>query len=106
MKKTLVLAAVTALALGVLAACGGSKKADGSAAETKAASSGKTTFRTVDEIKKSGVIRIGVFTDKAPFGYVDANGVNQGYDVVYAQRIAQDLGVKVEFTSLDPAARA
>ena len=30
MKKTLVLAAVTALALGVLAACGGSKKADGS----------------------------------------------------------------------------
>ena len=106
MKKTLVLAAVTALALGVLAACGGSKKADSSAAETKAASSGKTTFRTVDEIKKSGVIRIGVFTDKAPFGYVDANGVNQGYDVVYAQRIAQDLGVKVEFTSLDPAARA
>ena len=60
----------------------------------------------MDEIKKSGVIRIGVFTDKAPFGYVDANGVNQGYDVVYAQRIAQDLGVKVEFTSLDPAARA
>ena len=105
MKKTLVLAAVTALALGVLAACGGSKKADGSAAETKTASSGKTTFRTVDEIKQSGVIRIGVFTDKAPFGYVDQNGVNQGYDVVYAQRIAQDLGVKVEFTSLDPASR-
>ena len=44
MKKTLVLAAVTALALGVLAACGGSKKADGSAAESK--SGGKTTFRT------------------------------------------------------------
>ena len=103
MKKTLVLAAVTALAIGVLAACGGSKKADGSAAESKSA--GKTTFRTVDEIKKSGVIRIGVFTDKAPFGYVDQNGVNQGYDVVYAQRIAQDLGVKVEFTSLDPASR-
>ena len=103
MKKTLVLAAVTALAIGVLAACGGSKKADGSAAGSKSA--GKTTFRTVDEIKKSGVIRIGVFTDKAPFGYVDQNGVNQGYDVVYAQRIAQDLGVKVEFTSLDPASR-
>ena len=45
MKKTLVLAAVTALAIGVLAACGGSKKADGSAAESKSA--GKTTFRTV-----------------------------------------------------------
>ena len=105
MKKTLVLAALTTLALGVLAACGSGKKAEGGAAETKTASSGKTTFRTVDEIKQSGVIRIGVFTDKAPFGYVNQNGVNQGYDVVYAQRIAKDLGVKVEFTSLDPASR-
>jgi len=32
-------------------------------------------------------------------------GVNQGYDVYYAHRIADDLGVKVEFTSLDPASR-
>ena len=39
-------------------------------------SSGKTTAkaRTIDEIKKSGELRIAVFGDKKPFGYVDNDG--------------------------------
>lgn len=61
--------------------------------------------RSVEEIKQSGLIKIGVFSDKAPFGYVDENGQYQGYDVYFARRIAKDLGVKVEFTALDPASR-
>lgn len=73
------------------------------AAETSAAASGN--FRTLDEIKQSGTVKIGVFSDKAPFGYVDDKGEYQGYDVYYAHRIADDLGVNVEFTSLDPASR-
>ena len=36
------------------------------------------------QIKENGVIRIGVFGDKPPFGYVDANGKNQGFDVEVA----------------------
>lgn len=63
------------------------------------------TYRTVEEIQGSGKIVIGVFSDKAPFGYVDENGEYQGYDVYFAQRIAQDLGVEVEFVSTDPASR-
>ncbi len=62
-------------------------------------------YRTLDEIKESGVVKIGVFTDKAPFGYIDENGENQGYDVYFGNRIAEDLGVEVEYTSLDPASR-
>lgn len=62
--------------------------------------------RNLDEIKTSGVVKIGVFSDKAPFGYVDENGEYQGYDVYFARRIAKDLGVKPEFISLDPASRA
>ena len=62
-------------------------------------------FRTLDKIKESGVIRIGVFSDKAPFGYVDENGDYQGYDVYFAERLAKDLGTDVEYTSLDPASR-
>lgn len=61
--------------------------------------------RSVEEIKQSGLIKIGVFSDKAPFGYVDENGQYQGYDVYFARRIAKDLGVRVEFTALDPASR-
>jgi len=63
------------------------------------------TFRTLDEIKASGVINIGVFSDKNPFGYVDENGDYQGYDVYFANRIGEDLGVKVNFVSTEAANR-
>ena len=85
---------VAALLLVVgLTACGGNN--DDTAA----------SFRTLDEIKESGKIVIGVFSDKAPFGYVDENGKYQGYDVYFAERIAKDLGVAVEYVSTDPASR-
>ena len=47
-----------------------------------------STARTLDEIKESGEIVIGVFSDKKPFGYVDENGEYQGYDVFFAKRLA------------------
>lgn len=47
--------------------------------------------RTLEEIKKSGTVKIGVFSDKNPFGYVDEHGEVQGYDVYFAKRIAKDL---------------
>lgn len=62
-------------------------------------------FRTVQQIKDAGTVRIGVFSDKAPFGSVDANGKYAGYDIEYAERIAQDLGVKVEYVPVEAAAR-
>ena len=62
-------------------------------------------FRTLDEIKSSGTIRIGVFSDKNPFGYVDEYGEYQGYDVFFARRIGEDLGVTVEFVSTEAANR-
>lgn len=64
-----------------------------------------SSFRTLDEIKASGKVVIGVFSDKAPFGYVDENGTYQGYDVYFAERIGKDLGVNVEYVSTDPASR-
>ena len=70
-----------------------------------AAATAAESFRTLDEIKDSGKIVIGVFSDKAPFGYVDENGAYQGYDVYFAERIAKDLGVTVEYVSTDPASR-
>lgn len=66
---------------------------------------GSLWAKSLDEIKAAGVVRIGVFSDKAPFGYVDSKGEYQGYDVYFAKRIAQDLGVKLEFLALDPASR-
>jgi polar amino acid transport system substrate-binding protein len=61
--------------------------------------------RPLNDIKKSGEVIIGVFSDKAPFGYVDSKGKYQGYDVYYGNRLAKDLGVKVKYVSVDPASR-
>lgn len=86
------------LLVSCLAGCGGK-------ADNKNTGNTASSFRTVDEIKKSGKVIIGVFSDKAPFGYVDENGAYQGYDVYFAERIAKDLGVTVEYVSTDPASR-
>ena len=60
-----------------------------------------STARTLDEIKDSGKLVVGVFSDKKPFGYVDENGDYQGYDVYFARRLAEDLGVDLELVSVD-----
>ena len=97
--KKLITLLVLILAIGVFTACQktGEVNAGGS--------SGKTTARTLDEIKKSGKVIIGVFSDKKPFGYVDENGQYQGYDIYYGNRIAKDLGVEVEYVPVEAASR-
>ena len=102
-KKILKLATV-GVAVFALAACG-NKTEEKTEAQAPAQEVSVAKARTVQEIKDSGVIRIGVFTDKAPFGYIDENGKNQGYDVYFTDRLAKDLGVNVEYISLDPASR-
>lgn len=60
-----------------------------------------STARTLDEIKESGELVVGVFSDKKPFGYVDENGDHQGYDVYFARRLAEDLGTELKLVSVD-----
>ena len=72
---------------------------------TLAAASADTVYRTLDDIKASGTVNIGVFSDKNPFGYVDENGEYQGYDVYFARRIGEDLGVTMNFVSTEAANR-
>lgn len=68
----------------------------------------KGTKSSLEQIKESGKIRIGVFSDKAPFGYIDENGDPQGYDVYFGKRIAKDLlgdENAAEFVSVEAASR-
>lgn len=102
MKKFLSLLLTFVVALGALTGCGSSADETTTA---DAEASGDAVYRTLDEIKESGTIKIGVFSDKNPFGYVDENGEYQGYDVYFAERIAQDLGVEVEYVSTEAASR-
>ncbi|MGN0408855.1 MAG: cysteine ABC transporter substrate-binding protein [Candidatus Fimousia sp.] len=100
-KKIIALLLTLVLAVTAFTACGGSSESE----DTKKESSNKEVYRTLDEIKEDGTIKIGVFSDKNPFGYVDEDGNYQGYDVYFAERLAKDLGVKVEYVSTEAANR-
>ena len=102
-KKIAALSLSAVLTAGALTACSGSGTV--SSDEDNSSEKSTVTYRTVDEIKQSGKVIIGVFSDKAPFGYVDENGKYQGYDVYFAERIGKDLGVDIEYVSTDPASR-
>ena len=92
------LAILSAVAL--LGACAANKN---TTTDTSAAGNGK--FRTLDEIKESKTINIGVFSDKHPFGYVDEEGKYQGYDIYLAERLGKDLGVNINYVSTEAANR-
>lgn len=105
MKLSKTIFALTTLTLVFfLVACGGSSKKD--AGNKDAASSKTVKARSLEEIKKSGKLRIAVFSDKKPFGYVDNNGKYQGYDIYLGDQLAKDLGVKPEYVPVDAANRA
>ena len=94
MKKLFFTLMTCVLALGIFVGCNDS-----------GSSQSQSEARTIEEIQASGKIIIGVFSDKKPFGYVDANGEYQGYDVYFGNRIAKDLGVEVEYVPVEAASR-
>lgn len=56
---------------------------------------------SVTAIKKRGVLRVAVFGDLPPYGWVDDHGNRLGYDVRLARQMAKDLGVKVKFIQVN-----
>ena len=104
--RNIVAASAALIMAASMAACGPNAATPSEdASASGGTSSSKATARSLDEIKKSGELKVAVFSDKAPFGYIDKDGKNAGYDIVFAERLAKDLGVKVKYTSVDPAAR-
>ena len=97
-KKVAAVGLAAISAVGLFAGCaGGTTKSTGV--------NGSQIYRSLDEIKESGTINIGVFSDKSPFGYVDENGEYQGYDVYFGNRIGKDLGVEINYVSTEAASR-
>lgn len=97
--KKLILLIVVAVVLAVFAGCSNNFTKD------NGDSNPEGTARSIDQIKESGRIVIGVFSDKKPFGYVDENGQYQGYDIYFGNRIAKDLGVEVDYVPVEAASR-
>lgn len=92
-KKLIALTAVAILSIGIFAGCGANKDSE---------------TGSIDKIKENGKIKIGVFNDKPPFGFVNEKGENDGFDVYLGKRLAKDLlgdETKVEFVLVDAASR-
>ena len=116
MKKRMmavILAAITGMSL---AACGSSSSDSASttaasAASTAAADTAATTADTtaatessadsdVAYIQGKGTLIVGI-TDFAPMDYKDENGNWIGFDADLAAKVAEDLGVEVQFEEID-----
>lgn len=54
---------------------------------------------TWQQIKKSGVMTVGMEGTYAPFDFMDKNNQPTGFDVDLARAIAQELGIKVDFVA-------
>ena len=52
---------------------------------------------SIANIRKRGVLRVGVNPHVIPFSYKNAAGELVGFDISYAYRLAHDLGVAIEF---------
>ena len=62
----------------------------------------------LEAIKAKGMIKIGVFSDKPPFGFINKEGKNDGFDVEISKQIAKDLlgdETKVTFELVEAASR-
>ena len=107
MKKNFgkILTGILTAGLAIASFTGCANTASGGNIVSTAEANATKVYRTLDEIKESGKINIGVFSDKNPFGYVDENGKYQGYDVYFAERIGEDLGVDINYVSTEAASR-
>ena len=64
-----------------------------------------TTAITSGEFMHNDKTTYNPFIDASGRGYVDENGEYQGYDVYFARRLAEDLGVETNFVSTEAANR-
>lgn len=60
---------------------------------------------TLEDVRKKGIVVIGIQGDNPPWGYIDSSGKQDGIDADVGRAFADYLGVKVEFVPLAVANR-
>lgn len=63
--------------------------------------SGPVRADVLDDVTKTGVVKIGIFEDFPPFASLGSDMQIQGYDVDMANLIAKALGVKAELVGIN-----
>ena len=99
MTALLTISMLAALLIGCGSKSAGSDAAGGAAAESGSGSP------TLDAILAEGKIVIGCSLNGAPIGFTDDSGNPMGYDVDWAYRLGEVLGVEVEIQNVDAETR-
>ncbi|PAF54333.1 ABC transporter substrate-binding protein [Helicobacter sp. 13S00482-2] len=63
---------------------------------------------SISSIKQRDILKVGVFSDKPPFGFINPQGQYDGFDVYIAKKIAKDLlgdESKIEFVPVEALSR-
>lgn len=60
---------------------------------------------TLDEVKKRGLLVAGVKFDSPPFGFIDRNGQNAGFEIDLARYLAESLGVRLKLVQVTSKTR-
>lgn len=117
LKKMIATAAALLMVLALTAGCGGSSSSSApsdasSASDTPSATAADNTAdygsygADVQAILDAGVLKVGVKSDVIGFGYMDPlTGTYEGMEIDIAGKIADLLGVSVEFTTVTAATR-
>lgn len=109
--KKLVASLLILIILAGAAGCSANKAKQSSSAASVSSGSfavSSSNKSSPDAIKAAGTIRIGIFTDDAPFCYQDTDGTLKGYDVEFRKRIAKELlgdESKIKWVTLNPVDR-
>lgn len=90
--KKIITAAVAAMSVAAVVA---------TAAVLPSTANAASNSSSVSAIKKRGTLRVAVFGDLPPYGWVNKNGKRVGYDVALARQMAKDMGVKVKFVQVN-----
>ena len=61
--------------------------------------------QTVEEIKKKGVVTIGILSGEPPWGFTNEKGEPVGVDIDVAKLLARDMGVQVKFEPMTVTSR-
>lgn len=105
-KKSFLILLSLLLSIGILASC--SKPATKETSTKDTTNTTKSEKSSIELIKEKGVFKVGIFTDKPPFGYTDEKGNPKGFEVDLAKKFTKDLlgdESKLELVPVEPANR-
>lgn len=114
LKRLMIMAAAALMALTLMAGCGGNPSSSNAPAPSDAPSAPAADDTAdygsygadVQAILDAGVLKVGVKSDVIGFGYMDPlTGTYEGMEIDIANKIADLLGVSVEFTTVTAATR-